>query len=286
MDLSHKTWKLGFATVLRLLYNVGEYTFTFFTNKNILPIMPQQTVHIIRHGQSESNVGLRIRDPNLTRTGIEQAKNIGETYVYFKEPTLVVLSPLKRSIQTALYAFHPAFNPMVKKYFPNPPVRFVALPHLQESSEDLTNTGSPVKELKKSFGNFVEFPDEFFTSEDWLIKTGTEFADKTDKLIARGEVVKKYILNQPDTEIAVVSHADFIVYLTNNWDPDDISESEFGVLRNAGGKPTIIVKNQEGDHKMCVVFPPWMNIGEEAIEEAKMKLDEDMLYRYDIWHFI
>jgi len=108
--------------------------------------------------------------------------------------------------------------------------------------------------------------------EDWLIKTDTKLADKRDKLIARGEVVKKYILDQPDTEIAVVLHTDFVLSLTNNWTLANISGSEFGWLRNAGGKPTIIVKNLEGDHKICVVFLPWMDIGEEAIKKAKEKI--------------
>jgi hypothetical protein len=65
-----------------------------------------------------------------------------------------------------------------------------------------------------------------------------------------------------------------------------MSESEFGSLRNARGKPTTIVKNQEGDHKMHVEFPPWMDIGEGTIEDAKEKLDEDVLYTDDRWLYI
>ncbi len=60
-------------------------------------------IYFIRHGQAEHNAtrNYGLRDPALTSTGIQQASNIRIE----DPPDLILISPLKRTIQTALFAF-------------------------------------------------------------------------------------------------------------------------------------------------------------------------------------
>ena len=49
-----------------------------------------------------------MHDPVLTTDGVKSAKEVLEhPKKRFNKPTLVLISPLQRCIQTALYAFHP-----------------------------------------------------------------------------------------------------------------------------------------------------------------------------------
>src|SRR5271170_2389002 len=82
-----------------------------------------KTIHFFRHAQAEHNVwseddpvGEDVCDTSLTPVGIEQAKQISTSasVTNFKCPTLVISSPLRRCLQTALHAFHPQFNENLK----------------------------------------------------------------------------------------------------------------------------------------------------------------------------
>src|SRR5690349_9493385 len=69
------------------------------------------TAFLIRHGESESNVGLPTIDPKdvaLTSLGRKQAERIAE-YLKFHPPNLIVTSPYLRTKQTAeptAFIFH------------------------------------------------------------------------------------------------------------------------------------------------------------------------------------
>ncbi|MGA9287596.1 MAG: histidine phosphatase family protein [Anaerobacillus sp.] len=58
----------------------------------------------IRHGQGEHTVdlpeSLQLRDPDLTREGVSQAKSL-QTQFPLTERDIVVISPLRRTLQTA-----------------------------------------------------------------------------------------------------------------------------------------------------------------------------------------
>jgi broad specificity phosphatase PhoE len=141
--------------------------------------MSDKIIHLFRHAESEHQGGPDMLDPFLTVLGIRQARSITQPdseskeddyrhnhksdynpfpYRYLKHPTLILTSPLRRCIQTVLYAFHPSFNPDAAKIFSQPP-RIIALPHLQEAKDYTSNTGSPVDQLEKWFGKYVTFPE-------------------------------------------------------------------------------------------------------------------------------
>ena len=110
--------------------------------------LAMQIIHLFRHGEAAHNVeGINLQDPLLTTTGEKQAVSIIKNYVFLNNPTLVLISPLRRCIQTALYAFHPDFNEDATKYFSHNPL-ILAMPHLQETTENPCDTGSPLEVLK------------------------------------------------------------------------------------------------------------------------------------------
>jgi len=64
-----------------------------------------QKIYLMRHGESEANISRRdVPDPNLTHLGLAQAKSWQET-IGDLQPDIVLVSPLRRAIQTACHAF-------------------------------------------------------------------------------------------------------------------------------------------------------------------------------------
>jgi len=70
-----------------------------------------KTIHFFQHAQAEHNVwsedhplGEDVRDSSLTPIGIEQAKELltSASVTNLKCPTLLISSPLRRCLQTAL----------------------------------------------------------------------------------------------------------------------------------------------------------------------------------------
>lgn len=83
-----------------------------------------------------------IRDPLLIKSGLDECRLLSENFPYHSSIDLIVSSPLRRSLYTALEAFKPAISRGVK---------VVALPELQETSDIACDTGSEVSELAHEF---------------------------------------------------------------------------------------------------------------------------------------
>jgi len=220
-----------------------------------------QVIHLFRHAEADHNVkpDRAIPDPLLTARGMKQAKNVLKNYQFLNHPSLILTSPLRRTIQTVLEAFHPAFNSDAPKYFPTSP-RIVALPHLQESSEYPCNTGSSLTVLKSEYDQYVEFPDEFFNSDDWFIKKGTWLAADLDLIYSRAEFVRKFILQQTSKEVIVMTHGGFAHYLVNRWLNGPCREpSLFEDLHTACGTPMVLKEKEspESGYEMRAEIPAW-----------------------------
>lgn len=83
-----------------------------------------------------------IRDPVLIKSGLGECRMLSEQFPYHSFIDLIVSSPLRRSLYTALEAFKPAIARGVK---------VVALPELQETSDIACDTGTEVSELAREF---------------------------------------------------------------------------------------------------------------------------------------
>ena len=219
--------------------------------------MSNQIIHVFRHGEAAHNVeGVNLQDPLLTPTGKKQAFSIPKNYFLMNRPTLILVSPLQRCIHTALYGFHPDFSTHAATFFPRNP-RILAMPHLQEATENLCDTGSSLETLKEEYGKHVNFPDEFFSSDDWIIKSGTAFANDNELLNKRAEFVKKFIKEQPDQEIIVVTHGNFSHFLVNKWLYGAGCGSLFNGLGYTEGTPFKLVTREDFEHELHVEIPSW-----------------------------
>lgn len=170
-------------------------------------------VHLVRHAQGFHNLSVAnhsIHDPLLTPAGIEQCKTLGRDFPYTTEIDLVVASPLKRTVYTALYSFA---EPIEKKK-----LKVIALPELQETSDLPCDTGSNPEEVDREF-NGRPVDTSILASRDgklWNSKKG-RWAPNADAIIARAADARRWLLARPEKEIVVVTHGGFLHYFTEDW---------------------------------------------------------------------
>lgn len=113
------------------------------------------TIHLIRHAEGVHNLNmdnLWIRDPDLTDRGREQVRCLAARLAALEEVEpeslkmdLVLASPLRRTLFTALGAFGPQLAR-------GQPAKVRALPDLQEVSDLPCDSGSPLEEILMEFG--------------------------------------------------------------------------------------------------------------------------------------
>jgi broad specificity phosphatase PhoE len=214
-----------------------------------------------------------IHDPGLSPGGITDAKSFPALYRHLRSPSIVVTSPLRRCLQTAVYAFGEQAKTGT--------IRIIAHPDLQEVSNCPCDTGTPLDLLRKEFP-LVEFPDERFTviwprsAEVRVQKRGTIYADEPNLLYKRALRIKQWIKCELDAEeIVVVTHGSFAHFLFNDWSgtPGDsrsfgdqlgnakartftmpgpmLPGAEFGAFA-AGTGPDYLVKSSREDYSLHV----------------------------------
>lgn len=81
-----------------------------------------------------------LRDPHLTELGREQCRQLRSTFPHHDEISIVMASPLLRTIQTASFCLGPA---LIK-----PEVPFLLIPTAQEIANQPCDIGYPPEELK------------------------------------------------------------------------------------------------------------------------------------------
>jgi broad specificity phosphatase PhoE len=182
-----------------------------------------KTIHLIRHGQSTFNVpphDASIKDPYLTSTGRQQAETLGDTFPCTVD--LIVCSPLRRALYTALYAFGDVLKTGNKK--------IIAIPELQELSKYPCDTGSSLKDLESEFrGQPVDFS---LVHRSWDSKEGY-WAPTARRSLERVKEVRQWLMNRPENSIVVVGHGHCIQLMAE--------EGSFHDIRNG------------------LVFPAWQN---------------------------
>ena len=166
-------------------------------------------VHIIRHGQSLHNVerGYPHRDPPLTDAGFNAAKQIEIPAI----PDLVVISPMTRTIQTALNAF-----PSILGSAPFQ-AEVQIWPDLREAHDANCNKGVSRTEM------LAKFPQFSFAGcpEEWAHPPHS-----TEDATARAEVVRQRLkeLSKQYANIALITHRKFIAFLVQG-DRFDVCET-------------------------------------------------------------
>ncbi|KAK3984434.1 phosphoglycerate mutase [Cladorrhinum sp. PSN332] len=167
-------------------------------------------VHIIRHGQALHNVdrGYPHRDPPLTDAGHEATKRIKLSAV----PDLIVISPMTRTIQTAMNAF-PSISTDTCANGPEVQI----WPDLREAHDAICNKGISRADISTKFPhlNFSECPEEW-DHPPHTIEAAGERAEKVRRRLK--ELSKVY------NNIALITHRGFIAFLAKG-DRYDVCET-------------------------------------------------------------
>ncbi|KAK6543410.1 hypothetical protein TWF694_000157 [Orbilia ellipsospora] len=162
-------------------------------------------VHIIRHGQALHNIerGYPHRDSPLTTAGHLATKSIDLPAI----PDLIIISPMSRTIQTAMNIFSGILDTVKVQIWPD----------LRESHDANCNKGLSRTELAAKFPRF-DFGE---CQEEWdypphTVEGATIRAERVRRRLK--ELSKVYI------NIAIITHRGFIAFLTKG-DRYDVCET-------------------------------------------------------------
>lgn len=175
-------------------------------------------LHCIRHGEGFHNLNQenrQIHDPSLTDKGREQCRASCKAFPFHGNVELILVSPLRRTIQTALLVLEPEFAKGMCA---------LAVPDAQEVSADPCGRGSGPDEIEKEFPNRVDFRR---VKEGWNSKDG-RWEVVNESLEQRTRDLRRFIRARPEKEIALVCHGEIMHHFEENLidksnDPDSKS---------------------------------------------------------------
>ncbi|KAI5924191.1 histidine phosphatase superfamily [Camillea tinctor] len=248
-------------------------------------------IDIIRHAEARNNAeGNHIRDPDLTPCGFDQCDSLRKSYPSMDKVSYIVASPMKRTLQTALFSFPSPIEGGKK---------IIALPELQENSARPSDTGSPLHELKEEYDPFVNWA---FVSENWFLKgPATRFAPVKEKVEERARIARVKLRELacragPDAHILVVTHGAFAHFLTQDFlglKPGKgsgvfknarVKSYEFADLNGQDDQATLVMSKEE---RMRTAGPHWEDLNEDekakymgyALDRLQRHSDEAKLFR-------
>eukprot|EP01038_Epipyxis_sp_PR26KG_P005051 gene5051-7049_t len=177
-----------------------------------------KVIHFVRHAQGDHNVAgeqdrfygyLRedLEDANLTTTGIIQCKKLSEKAKHVvSNSQLLLVSPMNRTIQTAKYSFPYLLTKESK-------IKWLALESIREQ------TGLHPCDRRKSISehkliyNYIDF--SFIENDkDPLYHLYTQ-REPNHKVVERGNEFMKWLSDQTEDDIIVVTHSAFLRHLFN-----------------------------------------------------------------------
>ncbi|KAL1976225.1 hypothetical protein VTN31DRAFT_2507 [Thermomyces dupontii] len=170
-------------------------------------------VHLVRHAQGYHNLSTEnhsLPDPDLTDLGKQQCADLQKNFPYHSQVELVVASPIRRTIYTALLGFEPVFQA-------HPDTKLICLPEAQEASDAPCDTGSDPEVLRKEFeGNKIPV-DLSLVQDGWNSKTG-KWSPTPRALRKRAREVRRWLRSRPEKEIVLVTHGGILHYITEDWE--------------------------------------------------------------------
>jgi broad specificity phosphatase PhoE len=179
-----------------------------------IQIMAPKLITLVRHGEGHHNVGPKyhLHDPYLTELGESQCRLLWGKFPQEPTPTLIVSSPLKRTLQTTIIGFTP--------FISSGKTPVIVMAELQETSSMPCDTGSPSEDLARDPA--LQLPgdakpiDYSVLPGDWATKTG-RWADDIGTLTSRATAVRRWLKDQHQEHIVCVLHGGFLHYLTEDW---------------------------------------------------------------------
>lgn len=191
-------------------------------------VMNIGVIHVIRHAEGIHNIenDKTIFDPDLSRKGLLQAKELHDDFPYKRNVGMVITSPLRRTLRTAIEGFSDVINRAAfltersSRGVENG-VPLLLDPDLQAHSARPCDTGSDIAALQD------DFPEVSLAKLDidWHIKKGV-YAPDDESLHKRARHVRQRLIgqfselaklsegsNDQRRDIVVVSHGGFITLL-------------------------------------------------------------------------
>ncbi|GAA6038322.1 hypothetical protein JCM8097_003943 [Rhodosporidiobolus ruineniae] len=169
-------------------------------------------VYLLRHGEAQHNVAPpdpppdhSQLDPELTSRGVTQCAAIPSSYPTFfnsldPETTVILTSPLRRTMQTTMLGFSSLLPGKAEK-----PIPLVILPQLQECGAYPCDIGAPLEETKSLFPYPWLDWSEVESRPEWN-KNEAEFEATEEKNVARAKWVRKYLRELKCEKVVVVCH--------------------------------------------------------------------------------
>lgn len=145
-------------------------------------------------------------DPLLTPHGEEQCHQFSQSFPFSDSISLITVSPLRRTIYTALLSFPSPIN--------DRKVSVIALPELQEIGDLACDTGSDLGVLSKEMADRPI--DLSLVEKGWEIKEG-RWAPTGEAIEKRAREARQWLRARPEKEIALVAHGGLLHYLTEDW---------------------------------------------------------------------
>ncbi|KZL63860.1 phosphoglycerate mutase family protein [Colletotrichum incanum] len=200
-------------------------------------------IHLVRHAESEHNVSKDFtqRDPPLTATGMAQASALIETFPNPASITVVLTSPLKRTLQTTTAGF-----PHVLRKDEVGATQLIIDPDLQERSDLPCDTGSSRAVLEEAFPglDFGDLVNEWFIKEglyaandDAVAKRAQRFRDRLRHIVTSLVEDGGEADEGRERNVVVVTHGMFIKFLVEDESID---------LPKAGWKSFTLGNREDG----------------------------------------
>ncbi|KAK4443492.1 histidine phosphatase superfamily [Podospora aff. communis PSN243] len=162
------------------------------------------TLILVRHAEALHNQTNNIHDPELSELGQRQCRDLRKNLMG-KIPKeldvgLIIVSPMIRTIQTALLAF----GGLVEKGVP-----IQAHASWQENSAKPCDTGSSLDKLKTMFPQ-VDFSHVDPVFPDKTSPAGAKYAYTKQAIVGRAQDGLRELYQRPEKFIIVVSHSGFL----------------------------------------------------------------------------
>ncbi|KAI5205048.1 PGAM-domain-containing protein [Aureobasidium subglaciale] len=182
--------------------------------------MPPKTLYFVRHAQGEHNAQHddSIPDAILTEFGKSQCRDLSKSFSSHDSIALIVASPLRRALQTAVHAFAPALQ--------RDNVKLLLQPMAQEMNAFACDIGTDRDELERQvergelwsaeIGVPGEKVDFGAIEEGWNSKEGKWAPDRAT-VQKRAAKLRSWLYNRREESVIVVSHGGFLHALTEDW---------------------------------------------------------------------
>jgi broad specificity phosphatase PhoE len=185
-------------------------------------------IHLVRHAESIHNVtkDFSLLDPPLTSLGHQQAEELGHKFPHSSRISIIIVSPLRRAIETALSAFPHVLD---KQYFDpssnhgvSGGAKIFLDADIQERSDLPCDTGSPNDILERDFPRL----DTALLGDGWQIKEGLYSPDdaaveeRAKRARQRLKGLSEAVRLSQKNDIVVVTHGIFMKFLSGEPDID------------------------------------------------------------------